>query len=264
MASRKRYNGLTEEELRDFLEAKYESFNISTFIDDDPVSIPHRYTSKSDIEIAAFLTATISWGNRKSIIKSASRMMELMGDAPHDFVMNHTARDLKALKGFVHRTFNAEDLSDFIRALKNLYGEHVSMEHFFAESIAANGQASPAISAFKQRFFSLPHAARAEKHVSDPLAGSSAKRINMFLRWMVRSDKNAVDFGIWKNILPAHLSIPLDVHSGNVARQLGMLTRKQNDARAVEELDTVLRKLDPVDPVKYDYALFGLGAIEKW
>jgi uncharacterized protein (TIGR02757 family) len=259
----KKFAGLSFNELKSFLDEKYDRFNVSAFIDDDPVSIPHRYTTHPDIEIAAFLTATISWGNRKSIIKSASRMMELMGDAPHDFVVNHTARDLKTLKGFVHRTFNAEDLADFIRALKNLYGEHASMEHFFAESIAANGQTSLAISAFKQRFFSLPHAARAEKHVSDPLAGSSAKRINMFLRWMVRADKNAVDFGIWKNIAPAHLSIPLDVHSGNVARQLGMLTRKQNDARAVEELDTVLRKLDPVDPVKYDYALFGLGAIEK-
>jgi len=264
MAARKRYNGLTEEELRDFLEAKYESFNVSAFIDDDPVSIPHRYTSKSDIEIAAFLTATISWGNRKSIIKSASRMMELMGDAPYDFVMNHTARDLKSLTGFVHRTFNADDLSDFIRALKGLYSESETMEDFFADSIASNGKTTHAISEFKQRFFSIPHATRVEKHVSDPLAGSSAKRINMFLRWMVRMDKNAVDFGIWKNIAPAHLSIPLDVHSGNVARQLGMLTRKQNDARAVEELDAVLRKLDPMDPVKFDYALFGLGAIEKW
>ena len=191
-------------------------------------------------------------------------MMELMSDAPYDFVMNHTARDLKSLKGFVHRTFNAEDLADFIRALKSLYEEHVSMEHFFAQTIALHGITSPAISAFRLRFFSVPHAARSEKHVSDPLAGSSAKRINMFLRWMVRKDKNAVDLGIWKNISPAHLSIPLDVHSGNVARQLGMLTRKQNDARAVEELDAVLRKLDPVDPVKYDYALFGLGAIEQW
>lgn len=264
MASRRRYNGLTEEGLRDFLEAKYQSFNVSAFIDDDPVSIPHRYTSKSDIEIAAFLTATISWGNRKSIIKSASRMMELMQDAPYDFVMNHSPRDLKSLHEFVHRTFNAEDLADFIRALKSLYEEHASMEYFFAQSIATSGNTAPAISAFKQLFFSASHAARSEKHVSDPMSGSSAKRINMFLRWMVRKDKNAVDFGIWKNISPAHLSIPLDVHSGNVARQLGMLTRKQNDARAVEELDTVLRKLDPVDPVKYDYALFGLGAIEKW
>lgn len=264
MASRKRYNGLTEEELRDFLEAKYESFNVSAFIDDDPVSIPHRYTSKSDIEIAAFLTATISWGNRKSIIKSASRMMELLDDAPYDFVMNFSPRDAKALKGFVHRTFNADDLADFIRALKSLYTEQSSMEYFFAQSIAKSGNTAPAISAFKQRFFSASHAARSEKHVSDPMSGSSAKRINMFLRWMVRKDKNAVDFGIWKNISPAHLSIPLDVHSGNVARQLGMLTRKQNDARAVEELDAMLRKLDPADPVKYDYALFGLGAIEKW
>lgn len=264
MASRKRYNGLTEEELRDFLEAKYESFNVSAFIDDDPVSIPHRYTEKSDIEIAAFLTATISWGNRKAILKSANRMMELMDNAPYDFVMNFSPLDARALKGFVHRTFNAEDLADFIRALKSLYEEHTSMEHFFDETIALHRTTSPAISAFKQRFFSIPHAARSEKHVSDPLAGSSAKRINMFLRWMVRKDKNRVDLGIWKNISPAHLSIPLDVHSGNVARQLGMLTRKQNDARAVAELDAVLRRLDPTDPVKYDYALFGLGAIEKW
>lgn len=258
------YAGLSFRELKSFLDEKYDQFNVSAFIDDDPVSIPHRYTSKSDIEIAAFLTATISWGNRKSIIKSASRMMELMGDAPYDFVMNHTARDLKSLTGFVHRTFNADDLADFIRSLKSLYLEHESMESVFIDSIACNGKTTHAISEFKQRFFSIPHAARAEKHVSDPLAGSSAKRINMFLRWMVRKDKNAVDFGIWKNIATAHLSIPLDVHSGNVARQLGMLTRKQNDARAVEELDTVLRKLDPIDPVKYDYALFGLGAIEKW
>jgi uncharacterized protein (TIGR02757 family) len=260
----KKFAGLSLSELKSFLDEKYDQFNVSAFIDDDPVSIPHRYTEKSDIEIAAFLTATISWGNRKSIIKSASRMMELMGDAPHDFVMNHTARDLKSFQGFVHRTFNADDLADFIRALKSLYTEQSSMEFFFAQSIATNGNTAPAISAFKQRFFSAPHTVRSEKHVSDPLSGSSAKRINMFLRWMVRADKNAVDFGIWKNIAPAHLSIPLDVHSGNVARQLGMLTRKQNDARAVEELDTVLRKLDPVDPVKYDYALFGLGAIEKW
>ena len=260
----KKFAGLSFIELKSFLDEKYDQFNVSAFIDDDPVSIPHRYTSKADIEIAAFLTATISWGNRKAILKSANRMMELMGDAPHDFVMHHTARDLKSLQGFVHRTFNAEDLADFIRALKSLYEEHASMEHFFADSIATHGNTSPAISAFKQRFFSGPHAARAEKHVSDPLAGSSAKRINMFLRWMVRADKNRVDLGIWKNISPAHLSIPLDVHSGNVARQLGMLTRKQNDARAVEELDAVLRTLDPVDPVKYDYALFGLGAIEKW
>jgi uncharacterized protein (TIGR02757 family) len=260
----KKFAGLSFIELKSFLDEKYDQFNVSAFIDDDPVSIPHRYTSKADIEIAAFLTATISWGNRKAILKSANRMMELMGDAPHDFVMHHTARDLKSLQGFVHRTFNAEDLADFIRALKSLYEEHASMEHLFAQTIALHGNTSPAISAFKQRFFSGPHAARAEKHVSDPLAGSSAKRINMFLRWMVRADKNRVDLGIWKNISPAHLSIPLDVHSGNVARQLGMLTRKQNDARAVEELDAVLRTLDPVDPVKYDYALFGLGAIEKW
>lgn len=262
--ARKRYNGLSEDELRDFLESKYRSFNVSAFVDDDPVSIPHRYSARADIEISAFLTATISWGNRKSIIKSASRMMELMDNAPHDFIVNHTARDLKSLAGFVHRTFNAEDLTTFVKALNAIYAEHNSLENCFSDAMATHAGTAHAISEFKQRFFAIPHPARSEKHVSDPLSGSSAKRMNMFLRWMVRKDKNAVDLGIWKGISTAHLSIPLDVHSGNVARQLGMLTRKQNDARAVEELDAVLRRLDPIDPVKYDYALFGLGAIENW
>jgi uncharacterized protein (TIGR02757 family) len=258
------YAGLSFTELKTFLDEKYAQFNVSAFIDDDPVSIPHRYSKLADIEIAAFLTATISWGNRKAILKSANRMMELMQDSPHDFVMNCTVRDLKSLKGYVHRTFNADDLVTFLKALRSLYLEHDSMEYFFNDAIAEHGKTSIAISLFKQRFFTIPHASRTEKHVSDPLTGSSAKRLNMFLRWMVRKDKNLVDLGLWKNISTSHLSIPLDVHSGNVARQLGMLTRKQNDARAVEELDAVLRRLDPVDPVKYDYALFGLGAIEKW
>jgi uncharacterized protein (TIGR02757 family) len=260
----KKYSGINEAALKAFLDAKYDQFNVSAFIDDDPVSIPHRFTSRQDIEIAAFLTATISWGNRKAILKSANRMMALMDDAPYDYVMNFSPRDARALKGFVHRTYNAGDFAVFLKALRDIYEEHESMESCFSDSIAAHGKTSHSISEFKQRFFSIPHAARSEKHVSDPLSGSSAKRMNMFLRWMVRKDKNAVDLGLWKNISPAHLSIPLDVHSGNVARQLGMLTRKQNDARAVEELDAVLRRLDPTDPVKYDYALFGLGAIEKW
>jgi uncharacterized protein (TIGR02757 family) len=260
----KKFSGLSISELKSFLDEKYAQFNVSAFIDDDPVSIPHRYSKRADIEIAAFLTATISWGNRKAIIKSASRMMELMDDSPYDFVMNFSTQDEKTIKGFVHRTFNADDFAVFLKALRDMYEEHDSMESCFSDSIAEHGKTSYAISDFKQRFFSIPHAVRAEKHVSDPLSGSSAKRLNMFLRWMVRKDKNAVDFGIWKRISPAHLSIPLDVHSGNVARHLGMLMRKQNDARAVEELDEVLRKLDPSDPVKYDYALFGLGAIEKW
>jgi len=260
----KKFAGLSFSELKSFLDDKYAQFNVSAFIDDDPVSIPHRYSKLADIEIAAFLTATISWGNRKAIIKSASRMMELMQDSPHDFVMNCTTRDLKSLHGFVHRTFNADDLVTFLKALRSLYQEHDSMEHFFTEAIAEYEKTSIAISLFKQRFFAIPHASRTEKHVSDPQTGSSAKRLNMFLRWMVRKDKNTVDLGLWKSVSTAHLSIPLDVHSGNVARQLGMLTRKQNDLRAVEELDAVLRTLDPVDPVKYDYALFGLGAIEKW
>jgi uncharacterized protein (TIGR02757 family) len=170
---------------------------------------------------------------------------------------------LKDLESFVHRTFNGQDFKVFIKGLQHIYQKHNGLETVFAQNQEAFSM-QKSIHEFKKVFFDVPHATRTQKHISDPLNNSAAKRINMFGRWMVRKDKNAVDLGIWKNIAPAHLSIPLDVHSGNVARQLGMLTRKQNDARAVEELDTVLRKLDPTDPVKYDYALFGLGAIEKW
>ena len=171
--------------------------------------------------------------------------------------------NLEKLEKFVHRTFNGGDFSTFIKGLNHIYTNHNGLENVFSKNIEENSMQKN-ISKFKKIFFEIEHQNRTQKHISDPLNNSAAKRINMFLRWMVRADKNRVDLGIWKNISPAHLSIPLDVHSGNVARQLGMLTRKQNDARAVEELDAVLRTLDPVEPVKYDYALFGLGAIEKW
>ncbi|MBU2938667.1 TIGR02757 family protein [Lacinutrix sp. C3R15] len=252
---------LQKEELKEFLDNKVIQYNTLEFIDSDPISIPHKFTQKEDIEIAGFLAATIAWGNRKSIIKNANKMMELMGNSPYDFVMNHNNNDLKRFEGFVHRTFNSVDFSYFIKALKHIYLNHNGLESVFFKNISNNSMQG-AISEFKKVFFEIEHPARTTKHVSDPLKGSAAKRINMYLRWMVRNDNASVDFGIWQSISPSLLSCPLDVHSGNVARKLGILKRKQNDAKALLELDNALRKLDAKDPVKYDFALFGLGVFE--
>jgi uncharacterized protein (TIGR02757 family) len=248
-------------DVKDLLEAKVAAYNQPMFIEDDPVAVPHQFVDQRDVEIAGFLTATIAWGNRKSILQNARKLMGLMGDAPYDFVMSASEGQLAKL-AFVHRTFNAEDLRYFIVALRHLYTQHGGMQAVF-EAGATPDSMQPAITHFKEVFFSLPHPTRTRKHVSDPAAGSAAKRLNMMLRWFVRKDQRGVDLGIWQGVLkPAQLSCPLDVHSGNVARKLGLLTRKQNDAKALMELDAVLRSFDPVDPVKYDYALFGLGAID--
>lgn len=252
---------MTKSELKDFLDSKVLQYNNPKFIESDPIQIPHRYSLKEDIEISAFLTATIAWGNRKMIINNADRMMQLLGNSPFDFVMNYKDSDLDKLDGFVHRTFNAEDFKYFIKALKNIYLKHSGMESIFIKYVTKNST-QPAIHEFKSIFFSINHPIRTQKHVGDPLKGSAAKRLNMMLRWFVRNDNNGVDFGIWKDISPSLLSCPLDVHSGNVARKLGLLSRKQNDGKALTELDTSLRNLDPKDPVKYDFALFGLGVFE--
>ncbi|NND15567.1 MAG: TIGR02757 family protein [Eudoraea sp.] len=248
-------------DLKAFLDEKAEQYNHPNFISTDPIQIPHRFTRKEDIEISGFLTATIAWGNRKSIITSAERLMALMGESPYDFVMGYEEKHLEQWNSFVHRTFNGTDAKTFIRGLKYIYTDHGGMEAAFSRQ-AMDLQKS--ISSFKSSFFEVEHAPRTEKHISDPLKGSAAKRINMFLRWMVRNDQRGVDFGLWNSISQKHLSCPLDVHSGTIARKLGLLHRKQNDAKAVQELDTSLRKLDPVDPVKYDFALFGLGVFEKF
>jgi len=250
---------LNADELRDFLDAKAEQYNSPDFIGSDPIQVPHRFTLKEDIEISAFLAATIAWGNRKSIITNANRMMSLMGGAPYDFVMSHRSKDLVELDSFVHRTFNGQDFTTFIRALRHIYENHGGMEAAFA-SDPENLQHG--ISLFKKSFFEIDHQPRTHRQLADPAKNSAAKRINMFLRWMVRDDNRGVDFGIWKSISPANLSCPLDVHSGGVARKLGLLSRKQDDAKAVAELDAVLRTFDSADPVKYDFALFGLGAFE--
>lgn len=254
---------MTKTELKEFLDAKVEQYNHPKFLESDPIQIPHRFFKKEDVEISAFLTATIAWGNRKSIIKNANRMMDLLDNSPHDFILNHQDSDLERLSGFVHRTFNEVDLNYFILSLKNIYQHHKGLENVFAQKITS-GSMQPAISGFKEIFFELPHQKRTTKHVSNPLKGSAAKRINMFLRWMVRDNSTGVDFGLWNTISPALLSCPLDVHSGNVGRKLKLLQRKQNDAKALAELDKSLRKLDPTDPVKYDFALFGLGVFEKF
>ncbi|WP_298479968.1 TIGR02757 family protein [uncultured Maribacter sp.] len=254
---------MTKAELKDFLDAKVLQYNLPKFLETDPIQIPHEFSKKEDIEISAFLTSTIAWGNRKSIITNAKKMMERMDNAPHEFVLNHNPEDLANFEGFVHRTFNSQDLSFFVQSLKNIYTNHKGLESVFAKN-ACNTGMHKSISEFKKVFFEIPHPQRTTKHVSDPLKGSAAKRINMYLRWMVRSNATGVDFGLWKSISPATLSCPLDVHSGNVARKLGLLHRKQNDAKALAELDKNLRKLDPNDPVKYDFALFGLGVFEKF
>ena len=248
--------------LKELLDIKHEEYNNIAFIENDPIQIPHKFKKKEDIEISGFLTATIAWGNRKSIINSYKRMMELLENDPYNFIINHSDKDLKSLLGFVHRTFNGYDFIQFVKSLKNIYSNHGGLETVFFNNMKDNSLHN-SIHQLKNIFFEKEHLKRTRKHVSDPFKGSAAKRINMFLRWMVRKDDKGVDFGIWNSINQKNLSCPLDVHSGNIARKLGILNRKQNDHKAVLELDNSLRKYDESDPVKYDFALFGIGVNEK-
>lgn len=252
---------LNKHEILELLEDKHDKFNRVSFIESDPISIPHLFLKKEDIEIVGFLTATISWGQRVTIIKNANKLVELMDLTPFDFVMNHTTNDLKRFDNFKHRTFNSIDVAFFIASLKNIYLNNGGLEEVFSTH-SNNMQES--IHYFRNVFFEIEHPQRTKKHISDSMNNSAAKRINMFLRWMVRNDKRGVDFGLWKKIHPKHLMCPLDVHSGNVARKLGLLNRPQNDWKAVEELTTNLIKYDPNDPIKYDFSLFGLGVFEKF
>ena len=254
---------MNHKDLKEFLDEKSYQYQNSNFIKDDPIIVPHQYIKKEDIEISAFLTATISWGRRKSIIDKALLMMDILSNEPFDFIINHSKNDLKDLNFYCYRTFNNIDLKFFVTSLKNIYKNFGGLETIFSsDNNSQNIQKR--IHDFKSIFFSIPHEKRTQKHISDPIKGSAAKRINLFLRWMVRSKSNGVDFGIWNNIKPSQLSIPLDIHSGNVARKLGILKRRQNDNVAVMELDRKLRIFDPYDPVKYDFALFGLGIYENF
>jgi len=252
---------MTKAELKTFLDEKVTLYNHPNFIESDPIQIPHLFQLKEDIEIAGFLSATISWGNRKMIIHNSHKMIDLMGSAPYDFVLSHNEHDLDRLENFVHRTFNSLDFRTFIKGLQHIYKNHNGLESVFTLH-QENDSLQKSIHEFKKLFFEIDHLQRTEKHISDPFNNSAAKRINMYLRWMIRQDTTGVDLGIWKGIPASKLSCPLDVHSGNVARKLGLLTRKQNDGKALAELDVQLRLLDPIDPVKYDFALFGLGVFE--
>ncbi len=250
------------EELKIFLDEKADQYNDPEFIENDPIQIPHRFSLKQDIEIAGFLAATISWGNRKAIINSAEKMLDIMGNSPYDFVLNHSEKDLKFLEGkSVHRTFNGEDFAYFIKQFNRIYTENESMEDLFRIN-DSEINFSHAIERFRTQFLGTEKH-RTHKHVSSPYKNSSTKRIIMFLRWMVRKDKRGVDFGLWKSANPKYLSIPLDVHTGNISRKLGLITRTQNDWKTVEELDLVIRTFDEKDPAKYDFALFGLGVTKE-
>ena len=242
--------------LKKLLDENYQRFHHPGFIEADPISIPHLFTKKEDIEISAFLTAIISWGQRKSILNNAKRLIEIMDQAPHDFILNHSEKECAKAIGFVHRTFNADDLIYFFAALQSIYQDLRGLEQAFTMQ---QGSMAKRLATFKEDFFKAEHLSRTEKHLANPLKGSSAKRLNMFLRWMVRDASGGVDFGLWNSISPAELMIPLDVHSAKVGRKLGLLKRKQNDWKAVEELTQNLRKFDAQDPIKYDFALFGMG-----
>jgi uncharacterized protein (TIGR02757 family) len=252
---------LKKHDLKEFLDEKVELYNRPAFIESDPISIPHQYTKKQDIEIAGFLAATIAWGNRKMILRNANRMMDLLDHSPYEFMMNSSNVEVEMINSFVHRTFNSTDLIYFLKALQNIYRHKGGLETIFNTNQTSDSL-QPALHEFHKIFFELSHEKRTERHVSDPFRGSAAKKLNMFLRWMIRNDNRGVDFGLWKSIPPSILSCPLDVHSGNVARKLGLITRKMNDSKAVSELDKRLREFDNEDPVRYDFALFGLGVFE--
>ena len=249
-------------DIKTLLDAKVEQFNRPAFIPNDPISIPHRFQKKQDIEISGLFAATLAWGQRKTIINNCNRLMDWMDNAPHEFILHHKEEDLKKFLGFKHRTFNTTDLLYFIEFLSWYYSNYISLEDAF---VVPGDTVEPGLVNFHDLFFSLPDfPKRTIKHVSTPARKSACKRINMYLRWMVRSDNKGVDFGIWKKIKPSQLICPCDVHVDRVARKLKLIRRKQVDWQTALELTANLRLLDPVDPVKYDFALFGLGVEEKF
>lgn len=247
-------------DLKDFLDEKYEQYNRKEFIESDPIQIPHSYTLKEDIEIAGFLAATLAWGNRKMIIRKANELLNLLETNPYDFLINAGPSDFDKISEFQYRTFMPVDGVFFLKSLQNIYKNHNGIENIYTNSRSIEeGHAN----LFKV-FFELPHETRTQKHLANVQKGSAAKRLNMYLRWMIRKDNRGVDFGIWKGINPADLLLPLDTHTAKVSRSLGLLNRKQNDWKAVVELTNNLKEFDPKDPVKYDFALFGLGVFEKF
>lgn len=283
------------DDIKELLEQLHDRYNTPDFIADDPISVPHRFSAQEDIEIAGFLTSTIAWGNRKAIVKSALRMIDFLDSAPYDFVMNASDSELDSVRNYVHRTFNGGDFRAFLLSLRHIYTNFGSMGAFFEREYArtvtensdgdggskkiakntgekrtetigeksceagAQGDLREVMSRFRKEFFAPPHTPRCEKHLSSIDRGAACKRLCMFLRWMVRYDDRGVDFGLWKGIPPSALYLPLDVHSANTARTLGLLSRRANDWRSVEEVTACLREFDAADPARFDFALFGAG-----
>jgi uncharacterized protein (TIGR02757 family) len=254
------------QKLKDFLDSKVEAYNTKVFIDPDPVCIPHLFTKKQDIEIAGFFASIFAWGNRTTIINKSKELMQLMDSAPHEFITTHSEKDLARLLRFKHRTFNVTDLLYFILFLKEHYQRSPSLETAFTKWMSPGDEnIEAALTGFHDYFFSLPDApVRTKKHIATPKRNSTCKRLNMYLRWMVRRDKKGVDFGIWKKISPAQLICPIDVHVARVAKRFNLVERKQVDWLTALELTNQLKKFDPQDPAKYDFALFGLGVVEKF
>ncbi len=251
--------------LHKFLDECVSKYNTPGFIEDDPICIPHQFSRLQDIEISGFWVAILAWGQRKTIINKAKALMELMGNSPYDFIVNHKEKDRKAFLEFKHRTFQSTDCLYFLEFLQHYYRTHDSLEDAFANHLTPHSSTTEsALIGFRETFFSLPYfPQRTQKHIATPARNSSCKRLNMFLRWMVRQDERGVDFGLWKRIKPSQLLMPLDVHVERIGRRYGLLERKQRDWKAVLELTEQLRRFDPEDPVKYDFALFGIGVLEK-
>lgn len=257
------YSDYNYEQMYELLEALHDKYNCEEFIDSDPISIPHSFSADNDREVAGFLAATIAWGNRKAIVKSARRMMECMDYAPYDFVLNAAESDLESLRSYVYRTFNGNDFVDFIRALQRICREYGTIGTLFQDSYARHKDMAAVLSEVRREFFSIDHSNHCTKHFSSIDKGAACKRLNMYLRWFVRRDNRGVDFGSWTKIPMSALYLPLDVHSGNMARELGLLTRRQNDWKATVEVTQTLKKFSAEDPVKYDFALFGAGVNSK-
>ena len=252
--------------LKELLEEKVALFNQAKFIQDDPISLPHQFSKLQDIEIIGFWVAMLAWGRRSQIIKSGERLLQLMDHAPHDFIINHQEKERAAFLDFKHRTFQPDDTLYFLEWLQQYYQKQNSLEDAFVRHLQQKDQTvESALIGFHELFFSLADAPqRTRKHVATPKRNSSCKRLNMFLRWMVRPNNTGVDFGLWTGITPGQLLIPLDVHVERVARQAGLIKRKQRDWKTVLELTNNLREFDPKDPVKYDFALFGMGVLDEY
>lgn len=246
-------------ELKELLDRLYRQYNTPEFIEPDPISIPHSFTRREDIEISGLFASTIAWGNRKAIVKSAGRMMDYLGGEPYRFVTEASESDISGLRTFVHRTFSGDDFIAFVYMLRSLCSRYGSVGGFFESKYIETGDIRTVLAQFRDEFLSAPHSAHADKHISSITKGAACKRLCMYLRWMVRPDAAGVDFGLWRKIPASALYLPLDVHSGNIGRQLGLLNRRQSDWKAVEEITANLRAFDAADPTKYDFALFGAG-----